>query len=123
MLTLLLELLGELLVQLLVELLAFFLPELLTSWRKQAAPAWLKAISYGFCGLVCGAVSIYFLPKLLIAPAYALANLLLTPLLMGMLFVVLSKVRADDHDWLQKARFIQGFLFALGFALIRYLLL
>lgn len=120
MLSLLLEFLGELLLQLVVEIVAFFLPELVTSWRKQQAPAWLKAASYGCWGLLLGIVSLYFFPTRLIAPAFALANLLLTPLLMGLVFVVLSKAKHDEQDWLQKARFLQGFLFALGFALVRY---
>lgn len=120
MLSLLFELLGEIIVQLIVELLAFLLPELVLSWRKQTAPAWLKALSYACWGLVFGAVSLYFLPRLLIYPAYALANLILTPILMGVVFVVLSKAKHDDQDWLQKSRFLQGYLFAFGFALVRY---
>lgn len=120
MLNLILGFVGELLLQLLLEFVAIFLPELVVSWRKQAAPVWLKALSHAFWGVLLGILSLYLIPTLLMQPAYALANLILTPLLMGVVFVVLSKAKHDEQDWLQKARFLQGFLFAFGFALVRY---
>lgn len=121
MLTLLIEVVVEILLQLVFELVAFFFPLLFISWRKRQAPAWLKTLSYAFWGLLLGMLSLHFVPTLMLARAYALANLILTPILMGVVFVVLSKAKHDDQDWLQKARFLQGYLFAFGFALVRYI--
>ena len=122
MLQLLLELLGEFQLQITVEaLIELGLHSLAEPLRRPPNP-WLAALGYALFGALLGALSLLLLPAHL-APAgfVRTVNLLLTPVAVGGCMVLFGAWRAKRGEALWRIdRFAYGYLFALGFALIRH---
>lgn len=119
----LLELLGELIVQIVAEVLAEIgLHSLAEPFRRKRNP-WLAAVGYVLFGTASGALSLLLLPDHVTPDGAArLLNLALTPVLAGAGMALLGRWRAKRGDALLGIdRFLYGYLFALAFALVRFL--
>lgn len=121
MIQFLFEILGEFLLQITVEtLIELGLHSLAEPLRRPPNP-WLAALGYALCGAILGALSLLLLPAHLTPAGFArTANLLLTPAAVGGCMVMLGAWRAKRGEALWRIdRFAYGYLFALGFALVR----
>lgn len=115
------ELIGELLLQIVVEILGELgFRAMGEPFRKQRHP-WLLGAGYALLGAVAGVLSLGVFPDYLVAPPFRIANLIVTPLLVGLMMSALGAWRAQQGLFLLRwDRFIYGYVFALAFALIRY---
>jgi hypothetical protein len=89
-------------------------------FRRDANPK-VAAIGYGLIGISIGAFSLLFSPTHLIkSQVWRLANFFLTPLFAGLITAMWSIDKLEKKPpILQNYRFYYGFLFALGWLLIR----
>ncbi len=78
---------------------------------------WLMA------GLAVGGVSLWLFPHSFIqSPALRLANLVVTPLVLGALMALIGRKRlADGQELVSLDRFSNAALFALGMGFVRYM--
>lgn len=115
------ELIGELLLQIVIEMLGELgLRALGEPFRKKRHP-YLSALGYAVLGAVAGVLSLGVFPDHLVAPPFRIANLILTPLLVGLMMSALGAWRAQQGLFLLRwDRFAYGYIFALALALIRY---
>jgi len=122
MMQFLFEILGEFLLQIAVEaLVELGLHSLAEPLRRPPNP-WLAALGYALFGAILGALSLLLLPEHLTPAGLArTAHLLLTPVAVGACMVLLGAWRAKRGELLWRIdRFAYGYLFALGFALVRH---
>lgn len=121
MLEFLFEILGELLLQFVVEaLLEIGLHALAEPFRRQPDPR-LAALAYACFGGVLGGASLLLVPVHLVSPPWRLANLIVTPLALGLLMGLIGRWRQRrGQEVLRLDRFAYGYLFALTFALLRF---
>lgn len=119
-----LQFLGELLLQACSELLAELFGRSLFEPFRRPKPLhpWLAALGYLIFGAMAGGLSLWLLPVLFIsAPWLRLINLLLTPLIAGLLMARLgSWRRRQEQETSRLDTFSYGFLFALAMALVRF---
>lgn len=123
LLELLFEVFGEVALQVLAELLAEWGLHLSRERRaRRAAPLWLGLLGYAVLGLVLGGLSLLLLPQsLLPTPGWRVANLLLSPLLTGAVLTLIAHWRRPgDPEVMLRTRFLQGLLFALAMASVRF---
>jgi hypothetical protein len=116
------EIVGELLLQMVFEVMAEFgLQSLSAPFRKRPNP-WLAALGYTILGAIVGGVSLWLFPSHLVATkALRLANVIITPLLVGLGMSAVGAWRAHrGQTVLRIDRFAYGYLFALMVALIRF---
>jgi hypothetical protein len=117
----LLELLGQVAFELLAE---FGLRSLVEPLRrpKPIHPI-LATFGYAIYGAAAGALSFAILPELMIkSPTLRIANLIITPVLCGILMAVKGAFRRKkDKDLIPLDSFLYGFVFAFGMACVRYL--
>jgi hypothetical protein len=119
---LLIEVLGEFILQVLGEaFLELGFHSLAEPFRKPPDP-WIAALGYTLFGCIFGGLSLLaFAAHLTPAGVPRLLNLLLTPLAVGLCMVALGRWRARRGDSVLRIdRFFYGYLFALGFALVRF---
>jgi len=121
MLEFLFEILGEFLLQALGEaLLEIGLHSLAEPFRRAPNP-WLAALGYLLFGAVLGGLSLLLFPSYLVPPPWRLANLFVTPFVVGGLMVLMGHWRARRGEAVLRInRFVYGFLFAAALALVRY---
>ena len=122
MLEFIVELLGEFLLQVIGEaLLELGFHSLAEPFRKQPNP-WLAALGYAIFGALTGGMSLLIFPAHLTpAGSPRLANLLLTPLAIGLCMGAMGAWRTRRGEALLRIdRFSYGYLFALSMALIRF---
>ncbi|MCH8622356.1 hypothetical protein [Undibacterium sp. TS12] len=111
------EFIFEVLLQLVAEVLVEVFSWNHTS-RKENGPV-LLVMGYAFLGLLAGAVSVWIFPHAFIASSTGrVANLVLTPLLMGAFVAVFSAWRTGED--LRFKRFACGYAMALSLALVRF---
>lgn len=118
----LLEILGELVLQVVLEALAELgLRSIAAPFRRPRNP-WLAAIGYGIFGAAAGGLSLWVMPSHLVrTEGLRFANLLLTPVAVGLLMCAVGAWRTRrGQPLLRIDRFAYGYLFALSLALIRY---
>ena len=120
----LLGLLGELLLQVVFEVLAEFgLRSLGEPWRRprEISPGF-AALGYTIYGAVAGALSLLVFPvAMLLTPWMRVANLVVTPLLAGLVMSMMGAWRRRrGEDLIRLDRFSYGVLFALAMALVRF---
>ncbi len=115
-----LQLFGEILVQGLLEL----------GWRGVASPfssesklhpAFVICV-YFLVGALSGAMAVWLVPAALIpSPAVRLANLVISPIVLGFAFELLGRRRVHaGKEALIVDNFSYGFTFALTFGLVRF---
>ena len=119
------EILLELLGQAAFELLAEFGLRSLAEPLRRPKPIHpiMAMFGYAIYGAAAGALSIAILPELLIrSPALRIANLLITPVLCGVLMALKGTLRQKkDKAIIPLDSFFYGFVFAFGMASVRYL--
>jgi hypothetical protein len=117
----LLQVVGEFLLQIVVEALVELGFHSLAEPLPRPPNPWLAALGYALFGATLGGISLLFLPQHLTPAGFArFANLLLTPVAVGGCMVMLGAWRANRGERLWRIdRFAYGYLFALGFALVR----
>jgi hypothetical protein len=100
---------GELILQLVGEiLLEIGLHSVAEPFRKKPSP-FFAAIAYALFGAVIGGLSL------------RVANTALSPIIAGLSMAAIGKWRAKrGQDVLRIDKFAYGYLFALGFALVRF---
>jgi uncharacterized membrane protein len=121
-LEILFELLAELLFQIVGEVLVELgLHSLAQPFRKQPS-MWLAVLGYVVLGGLLGALSLWAWPDHLTRDGWPrLANLVVTPVLAGLVMALLGRWRARRGDpVLRIDRFACGYLFALAVAVVRF---
>jgi uncharacterized YccA/Bax inhibitor family protein len=112
---------GELLFQLIGTIIGELIFHVfIQPFRRDANPK-VAVIGYGLMGLGIGAISLLFSPTHLIKPeVWRLVNFLVTPLFAGLITTLwkIDKLEKKPPIY-QNHRFYYGFLFALGWLLIR----
>lgn len=121
MIAFLAELVGELLLQIAIELLA----ELGLHWLRKpsAGPPnpFLSTIGYALFGAAVGGLSLLIFGDYLVPAAWRVANLLVTPVLAGLLMAALGMARVRRGQAIFRTdRFAYGYVFALALAVVRY---
>lgn len=122
MLTFLFELFGELVLQVAIEMLSEFgLHSLAEPFKREPNP-WLAALGYAVFGAVLGGASLLVFPNHLTpAGATRLANLIVTPIIVGISMSALGAWRSRRGDTVFRIdRFACGFIFAASLALVRF---
>ncbi len=118
----LLSFLGEFLLQIVGEVfLEVGLHSLAEPFRREPKP-WLAAIGYMVFGAIIGALSLLVFPHYLVASkGLRVANAALSPIAAGLSMALMGKWRARrGQAVLRIDKFAYGYLFALGFALVRF---
>ena len=113
------QFIGELLIQGLMEI---GFRSLADVFKKKRNPIF-SAIGCILWGAIAGGISLVVFPASFIARSdLKLLNLLLTPVLVGVLMVLLGRLRArKGRDLVELDRFGYAFLFALTMSLVRFL--
>jgi len=116
-----LELLAEIFLQLIFETLAeagihFF-------GRDNKPNPIAAGIGYFLFGAALGALSLFLLPESFISSdGLRWLNLIVTPVVLGFIMAMIGKARTrKGKDTVRIERFVFGYLFAFGLALIRFL--
>ncbi|MES2950346.1 MAG: hypothetical protein V4858_17525 [Pseudomonadota bacterium] len=113
---------GELVLQLLGEILMEFgLHSVAEPFRRKPSP-WLAAIGYALLGAAIGGLSLLVFPDYLVASkGLRITNVALSPIVAGLSMAALGAWRARrGQAVLRIDKFSYGYLFALGFALVRF---
>jgi hypothetical protein len=120
MLEFIFEIIGEFLLQAAIEMLGELgLHSLAEPFRKPPNP-WLAAVGYFIFGAIGGGLSLLIFPAHLVAEGLRWANLMLTPIAVGLLMCGLGAWRAKQGQTVLRIdRFSYGFLFAFSLALVR----
>jgi len=121
MLELLFELLGEFLLQVIGEtLVEIGFHSLAEPFRRPPNP-WLAALGYALFGAALGGLSLLAFPHNLVPAPWRVANLIATPVAVGVLMAALGAWRARRGDTVLRIdRFAYGYLFALAVAVVRF---
>ena len=123
MLEFLLEIIGEFLLQGAAEILfELGLRPVVEPFRRQPNP-WVAAIGYLLFGAIVGGLSLLLFPNhFVIATSLRVANLVVTPIAVGLLMAGVGALRARrGQSLLRIDRFAYGYLFALALAAVRFL--
>jgi hypothetical protein len=122
MLELILEFLGEILLQVVFEALAEVGLHSVVEPLRRPPNRWLAALGYALLGAAAGGLSLLAFPAHLVnSPGLRIANLIITPIAVGLLMGVMGAWRARRGEQLLRIdRFAYGYLFALCLALVRF---
>lgn len=122
MLELILQFLGEILLQIVFEALAEVGLHSLVEPFRRPPNRWLAALGYALLGAAAGGLSLLAFPSHLVSsPGLRIANLIITPIAVGLLMGVMGAWRARrGQPLLRIDRFAYGYLFALFLALVRF---
>ena len=114
---------GELILQALFELLAELGVHRSRNRKKGPMNPVLATFGLILCGVAAGGLSLLIFPHSPIAdPDLRLANLFVTPILLGFAMMLVGKLRAKkDQDLVRLDRFGYAFVFAFAMALVRFL--
>jgi hypothetical protein len=115
---------GELLLQIIVEVLielGFNGVANSIQGRKNRSP-YLAFVGYCILGAIAGGISLWIVPHQIIeSETFALANLLFTPIIAGVLMSLMGYLRKrKGKDIIRLDSFMYGFAFAFCMGLIRY---
>jgi hypothetical protein len=116
------ELLLEFLLQLIVEVAAEFgLHAVTAPFRRESNP-FFAALGYAIFGAALGACSLWLFPKHMVhSPVIRIANLIVTPMVVGLCMAWLGSWRSQRGGALLRIdKFWCGALFALAFAAVRF---
>jgi hypothetical protein len=120
------QLVGEFILQMVLEAFAeLFGHAFKRAWRRLGpARPWLSALGYLALGTGAGALSLWLFPTHLIESSWLrAANLLVTPLLAGLLMEAIGNWRERRaKEVIKLETFAYGFCFALAMTLVRYVL-
>jgi NhaP-type Na+/H+ or K+/H+ antiporter len=116
------QFLGEFLLQLMIELMIDLgLHSMDSSVKKSRNPV-SSGIGYVLWGAIAGGISLLLFPTSFIHNnELKLANLCITPLILGGCMMLIGKSRVEKHKpIIGLDSFLYGFLFAFSMSLIRY---
>ena len=116
------QIFGEVLLQLFIEaLVELGMHSLAETVQRPRHPVY-AAIGFVLLGLIAGAVSLLVLPHSPIAaPQLRLANLIVTPVVIGLVMMLVGRLRAKrGQDLVRLDRFGYAFLFAFAMGLVRF---
>ena len=121
MLEFIFEILGEFLIQVIGEfLIEVGLHSLAEPFRQQPNP-WFATAGYLLFGAILGGLSLLVVAHNLVPEPWRVANLIATPLAVGALMAAVGRWRTRrDQPVFLIDKFLFGFLFALGFAAMRF---
>jgi hypothetical protein len=116
------QVVGEVLVQASFELLAEFGFRSLADTVKRPRSPVLSTIGFVLWGAIAGGISLLFFPASPIDdPGLRLANLVITPMLVGVSMTMLGRLREKKGQQLLRLnRFGNAFIFAFSMALVRF---
>jgi hypothetical protein len=117
-----LQFLGELFVQIFFEALAEIgLHSVKETFRRRPNPVF-AALGYVILGAIAGGLSLLAFPQAFIASSLGrIINLILTPLVSGVVMVGIGALRRRrDQELVRLDKFGYGFVFALSMAVVRY---
>jgi hypothetical protein len=117
-----LQFLGELLLQLFVELLLELgFHSMANTFERPRNPT-LSAIGYVLWGAIAGGLSLLLFPNSFVHNhALKIANLFITPIVLGVCMMLVGKYRSKkDKPLIRLDSFAYGFLFAFSMSLVRY---
>jgi hypothetical protein len=118
------QVLGEMLLQFIGEAIAELIGHSIKEPFRRPKPVhpWLAATGYFIFGAVAGSVSLWLLPNHFIdANWLRLANLLLTPIVSGLVMAKIGSWRLkQEKEVIRLETFTYGFCFAFSMALVRY---
>ena len=93
-------------------------------FRKDDTPSsrWLSIVGYLLMGAIAGGLSVWLIPMHLVnIPLLQLANLAVTPILLGFIFEAFGRWKTNhEKPRYSVDRFSYGFTFALTMGLVRY---
>ncbi|MFZ6734592.1 hypothetical protein ACO0LG_21860 [Undibacterium sp. Ji42W] len=113
------EFFFEILLQLVFEILELVFTTGIEKRERGPRSPLVAAIMYAVLGFIAGFASIWIFPQAFIHSSVGrIINLILTPLLMGLLAAVFAAWRTGDG--LRLWRFINAYVFALSLALVRF---
>jgi hypothetical protein len=119
-----LQFLFEVLLQLLVEVFAEIgfqsIAEVFK--RRQVQNPWAAGLGHFLLGAAAGGISLMiFRATLIRSPSVRVVNLVLTPVLVGLVMFSIGRLRQKKgRELVRLDRFGYGFLFAFGMALVRF---
>jgi hypothetical protein len=119
----LVEALFEIFAQIVAELLAEIgLRSLAEPFKRSEEINPIAGVGYSLYGAIVGGLSL-FLPRVFTAPTWMrLLNLLITPIVCGLIMAYVGKIRARRGDVpMRMDTFMYGYLFALAMAIVRYI--
>ncbi len=121
------QIIGEFIIQLIGQffgeaLFLFVYRSLSEPFKKNPNP-WLGALGFILIGSIVGGFSLLVLPSNLIPVGTSrMANLILTPLLVGLCTSLIGAWRTKRGSWMLPIdKFWHGYVFALTIALIRFI--
>lgn len=115
------QFIGEMLLQVVVETLVEFGFHSLRAPFRRDVPPMVGLVGHALFGAAAGAISLWFLPQLLVPGYWRVPNLFLSPAVAGMAMVGLGAWRAKrGDDRLRIDRFAYGYAFAIALALVRF---
>jgi hypothetical protein len=122
MIELIVQIFGEFVIQAMGEaLIELGFHSLAEPFRKPPNP-WLAALGYMIFGAVFGGLSLLVVSSHFVPQPWRILNLILTPIAVGGMMSLMGSWRARRGDALVRIdRFTYGYLFALSFALIRFI--
>ncbi|MFZ6709817.1 hypothetical protein [Undibacterium sp. TC9W] len=113
------EFIFEVLLQLVFEILEVVFTSGAGKRQREPQSPIVTAIIYIAFGIMAGFISLWIFPQAFIHSNLGrVANLILTPLLMGLFAAAFSAWRTGDG--LRLWRFINGYVFAMSLALVRF---
>ena len=122
MLEFLFQIIGEIVLQIVFEALAELgLHSLAEPFRRPPNP-WLAAFGYVLFGAAAGGLSLLAFPSHFVSShSLRIANLIITPIAVGLLMCAMGAWRARREEPLLRIdRFTYGYLFAASLALVRF---
>jgi hypothetical protein len=122
MLEFLVQLLGEFLIQVIGQVLVELgMHAMIEPFLKPPKP-WVASVGYAIFGLILGLLSLFAFPEYLVhSGGLRIANLILTPMVVGACMAALGAWRVKRGDnALRIDKFAYGYLFALSIAIVRF---
>ena len=116
------QIIGEIVLQIVFEALAELgLHSFAEPFRRPPNP-WLAAFGYTLFGAAAGGLTLLVFPSHLVTTdGLRIANLIITPIAVGLLMCAMGAWRARRGEQLLRIdRFAYGYLFAVSLALVRF---
>ena len=122
MLEFLFQIIGEVVLQLVFEALAELGLHTLAEPFRRPPNLWLAAFGYTLFGAAAGGLTLLTFPSHLVTShGLRVANLIITPMAVGLLMCAMGAWRARRGEQLLRIdRFAYGYLFAVSLALVRF---
>jgi len=115
------EFVFEVLLQLVFEVLELVFSSGVGKSKRVQLPLWLSIIVYAGFGVLAGFISVLIFPQAFLHGSIArIANLVVTPLLMGVLAGMFAAWRSSGQQGVFLHRFASAYAFALSLALFRF---